>query len=59
MALKLDDFDAAGRQIVIRESKGREPCTVPVSAEWVAVMQDWLKARQRLMRNAPEGVDEG
>ena len=33
LSLKVDDYRAKERQIVIRESKGREPRTLPVSGE--------------------------
>lgn len=51
-------------QISIRESgssdttKGRSSRYVPLSGETVAAVQSWLKIRQRIFRNAPEGTDE-
>jgi site-specific recombinase XerD len=49
LSLKVDDYRAKERQIVIRESKGREPRTLPVSAEWVDALDVWLRQRQKVM----------
>ncbi len=49
LSLKVDDYRAKERQIVIRESKGREPRTLPVSAEWVAALEVWLRQRGKIM----------
>ena len=49
LSLKIDDYRAKERQIVIRESKGREPRTLPVSAEWVDALEVWMKQRQKVM----------
>jgi site-specific recombinase XerD len=49
LLLKVDDYRAKERQIVIRESKGREPRTLPVSAEWVAALDVWLRQRGKIM----------
>ena len=57
LSLKVDDYRAKERQVVIRESKGREPRTLPVSAEWVAVLEVWLRQRAKVM--AGQSDDEG
>jgi len=49
LSLKVDDYRAKERQIVIRESKGREPRTLPVSAEWVEALEVWLQQRRKIM----------
>ncbi len=57
LSLKVDDYRALEKQIVIRESKGREPRTLPVSAEWVEALAVWLRQRGKVMAGQPE--DEG
>lgn len=57
LSLKVDDYRAKERQIVIRESKGREPRTLPVSAEWVEALDVWLRQRRKVM--AGQAADEG
>ena len=49
LSLKVDDYRAEERQIVIRESKGREPRTLPVSPEWIAALDVWLRQRGKIM----------
>lgn len=49
LSLKVDDYRSKERQIVIRESKGREPRTLPVSAEWVKALDVWMRQRQKIM----------
>ena len=49
LSLKVDDYRAKERQIVIRESKGREPRTLPVSAEWVEALNVWMRQRSKIM----------
>lgn len=49
LSLKVDDYRAKERQIVIRESKGREPRTLPVSADWVEALEVWLRQRGKVM----------
>lgn len=49
LSLKVDDYRAKERQIVIRESKGREPRTLPVSGEWVAALEVWLRQRNKVL----------
>jgi len=56
LSLKVDDYRAKERQIVIRESKGRELRTLPVSAEWVDALDVWLRQRAKAMRGQE---DEG
>ena len=50
LPLKVDDYRAKERQIVIRESKGREPRTLPVSPEWVDALDIWLRQRTKVMK---------
>ena len=57
LSLKVEDYRAHEKQIVIRESKGREPRTLPVSAEWVEALGVWLRHRQKVMASQPD--DEG
>ena len=49
LSLKVDDYRAKEKQIVIRESKGREPRTLPVSAEWVEALDVWMRQRGKIM----------
>jgi site-specific recombinase XerD len=55
--LKVSDFREGDRQILVRESKGKEPRALPVSAEWAEAVGIWLKVRVRVMAGAQE--DEG
>jgi site-specific recombinase XerD len=57
LSLKIDDIKIKEREIVIRESKGREPRAIPISADWIAVVQVWLKMRDKVMANTED--DEG
>jgi integrase len=57
--LKVDDYQAGSRQILIRESKGREPRALPASPEWAQALSVWLKPRQKVMSNIPKEEDEG
>ena len=59
LSLKVGDYRAKERQIVIRESKGKEPRALPVSPEWAAQMEVWLRVRARVMRNVPKADDDG
>lgn len=59
LSLKIGDLQLKERQAVIRESKGREPRTVPVSAEWCAEVETWLKVRKKIMASVPPEEDEG
>ncbi len=49
LSLKVYDYRLKERQIVIRESKGREPRTLPVSPEWVEALNVWLRQRSKIM----------
>ncbi len=49
LSLKVEDYRAKERQIVIRESKGREPRVLPVSSEWVDALDIWLRQRSKIM----------
>jgi site-specific recombinase XerD len=57
--LKVDDYQAGSRQILIRESKGREPRALPVSPEWAEALTVWVKLRRKVMSNVPKDQDEG
>lgn len=57
--LKVDDYNPKARQIVIRQSKGREPRTLPISAELVEAIGVWLHLRAKHMANVPPAQDEG
>ena len=57
VSLKVDDYRVKERQVVIRESKGRQPRALPVSAEWAAALEVWLRQRAKVMAGQPE--DEG
>ncbi len=56
LSLRVDDYRAKERQIVIRESKGREPRTLPVSPEWIAALDVWMRQRAKVMKGQQ---DEG
>ena len=56
LSLKVDDYRAKERQIVIRESKGREPRTLPVSPEWIEAIDVWLRQRTKVLKGQE---DEG
>lgn len=45
LALRLDDFDPAKQQVAIREAKGKEPRLLPISKEWIAIVESYLKRR--------------
>ena len=49
LSLKVNDYRPKERQVVIRESKGREPRTLPVSPEWVEALNVWLRQRSTIM----------
>jgi site-specific recombinase XerD len=57
LSLKVEDSRAGEKSITIRESKGREPRFIPVSAEWAKALDTWLKLRAKLMAGQPR--DEG
>ena len=59
LALKMDDYQASSRQLTVRESKGREPRSIPVSKECESAISDWLKIRARVMKEVPKDEDEG
>jgi site-specific recombinase XerD len=59
LSLKLDDVRLKERQILIRESKGREPRALPVSGEWVQALEPWLRTRAKVIRNVLPVEDEG
>ena len=57
--LKVGDYQPGPQQLTIRESKGREPRVLPVSAECSKALDDWLRVRTRIMRDVPKSEDEG
>lgn len=57
LSLKVEDVRLAERQALVRESKGKEPRTLPISPEWANAIEVWLKVRKRVMAAAEE--DEG
>lgn len=57
--LKVGDVRLAEESVVIRESKGKEPRTLPVGPEWKESLEAWLKVRKRVMANVPPEEDEG
>lgn len=57
--LKVDDLNIKDRQIVIRESKGREPRTLPISPSFLEALESWTKIRRRMASNMKEGEDDG
>jgi integrase/recombinase XerD len=59
LSLEVEDFDAKRGQILIRQSKGREPRVLPLSSDAVQATDAWVKVRERVMRDAEPGSDEG
>jgi integrase/recombinase XerD len=57
--LKLDDYRAKEMEITIRESKGKQPRTLPLSPGTVDAVTNWLKVRDRLMAEVLPENDEG
>jgi site-specific recombinase XerD len=57
VSLRTEDFQASERQVVVRESKGREARVLPLSPPTVEAVRAWMKVRERVMRDA-DG-DEG
>jgi Site-specific recombinase XerD len=55
--LKVSDVRLPERQLLVRVAKGRQPRTLPLSEPFARVLGEWLKARNRIMKAAPE--DEG
>lgn len=47
LALRLDDYKPKEMQISFRETKGREPRTLPVSAAWTQAVDSYLKKRPK------------
>lgn len=56
LSLKVEDYREGDRQILIRESKGREPRALPISRELAEAIGVWLRVRARVRVDAP---DEG
>jgi site-specific recombinase XerD len=59
LSLKVQDFDAKQAQIVITQSKGWEPRTLPLSRDAIQAIEAWVKVRERVMRDAEPGSDDG
>ena len=59
LSLKVNDVKLKDREILIRQSKGREPRTIPISGDWVAAVEIWLRQREKAMSGLPAGEDEG
>jgi site-specific recombinase XerD len=57
--LKREDYRQKERQIVIRESKGKQPRTLPISQGISEAMDSWLRMRAKLMMEVPAEKDEG
>jgi site-specific recombinase XerD len=50
----LEDYVPGERRILLRETKGREPRTVPVSAQFEDALAAWLRKRRRIMGDQPD-----
>lgn len=59
LSLKVGDLSIGERQILIRESKGQEPRTLPISIDLLEALDSWMKVRRRMASNMPAGEDEG
>ena len=59
LALKMDDVRLAEGTVVFRETKGKEPRTIPISSEWREVLEEWLNLRTRVMQAVPKEEDPG
>jgi integrase len=59
LSLQAGDYQGSDKQITIRESKGREPRSLPVSPECARALDGWLKVRKRVMSNVTVAEDEG
>lgn len=51
LALTLDDYDRAQRQIVIRKAKGDEPRIIPIRRAWMDAVDAYLKVRPSIESN--------
>ena len=49
LSQKVDGYRAKERQIVIHDSKGSEPRTLPISPEWSEALNVWLRKRSKIM----------
>lgn len=45
LALRLEDFSVEKKQVAVRVAKGQEPRLVPMSTEWIEIVQAYLKKR--------------
>jgi integrase/recombinase XerD len=52
--LQLEDYKEKERMVTIRESKGREPRSIPVSNDTAEAVKVWLTVRQRAMKDVPK-----
>ena len=59
LSLKVTDVKLAESSVVIRESKGKEPRTLPVGPEWKEALEAWLRVRKRVMGQVPVEEDKG
>lgn len=59
LSLKVSDVKIKEREILIRQSKGREPRTIPISADWANAVEIWLRQREKAMGAVPANQDEG
>ena len=59
LSLRVSDVKLSEGAVVIRETKGKEPRTLPVGPEWESAIRDWLRVRARVMANVPPEEDEG
>jgi site-specific recombinase XerD len=60
LALKVGDVKLTEKSLTVRESKGREPRTLPISERFVEALRAWLKVRERVIAAAGASyVDEG
>jgi integrase/recombinase XerC len=57
--LKVGDVKLKEREILIRESKGKEPRVVPISPDWIQALNIWLRIREKSVANVPSQEDEG
>ena len=59
LSFKVADVKLSEFAVVIRESKGKEPRTLPIGPEWAKALEAWLRVRNRIMANVPSEEDEG
>ena len=47
LSLRMEDYDPGQKQICIRKAKGDRPRILPISDEWAALVDDWLRVRPK------------